>query len=289
MPASLDACTGALLGLLCGDALGMPYEDGPAGAVPERLEMVDGWLPRGTGTDDTLSALALARSLARHGEVVPEDVARELVAVFDPGRGFGPGTSAVVAHWRAGVPVAEAAARVGAASNGAAMRVAPVGLAFCADPVRCDEQARLQARVTHAHPHAEDGAAAVACAVAAAARGEDPLGAAVAAARTPELRALLERALAMAPGEAARLGSGIGTLESVPAALLAASAATYEDAVTCAVRCGGDTDTLAAIAGAVAGARDGAEAIPARWADALAGGDDGRAGVLAAARALSAV
>lgn len=53
------------------------------------------------------------------------------------------------------------------------------------------------------------------------------------------------------------------------------------------MRCGGDTDTLAAMAGAIAGARDGAGAVLVHWVTALVDGPDGRAGVLDAARSLS--
>jgi ADP-ribosylglycohydrolase len=53
----------------------------------------------------------------------------------------------------------------------------------------------------------------------------------------------------------------------------------FEDAVSFAVRCGGDTDTIAVMAGAIAGARDGAAGIPARWLDALKAGEKGRSHV----------
>jgi ADP-ribosylglycohydrolase len=84
------------------------------------------------------------------------------------------------------------------------------------------------------------------------------------------------------------LGSTIQAHESVPAALLAASAPSFEEALTFAVRCGGDTDTVAAMAGAVAGARFGTEAIPARWLDALEDGEKGRAHVQRLAASLAA-
>jgi ADP-ribosyl-[dinitrogen reductase] hydrolase len=63
----------------------------------------------------------------------------------------------------------------------------------------------------------------------------------------------------------------------VPVAVaLGARSQTFEDAVTLAVRCGGDTDTVAAMAGAIAGARLGATSIPARWRSALEEGPRGR-------------
>ncbi|HEV2813971.1 MAG TPA: ADP-ribosylglycohydrolase family protein, partial [Solirubrobacteraceae bacterium] len=185
-----DTVAGALLGLFCGDALGMPYETQPPDAIPERLEMEDARLGRGTYTDDTQMAIALAESLLRCDGVDEADLAATIAAAFAPDRGYGPGTTTVVRLWGEGVPAGEAALRLfdgeGSAGNGAAMRVAPVGLYFARDPERCVEEARRQARLTHAHPLGIDGAAAQAAAVAAAVRGEDHLAAAREAVRTAE-------------------------------------------------------------------------------------------------------
>ena len=74
-----------------------------------------------------------------------------------------------------------------------------------------------------------------------------------------------------------RSGTPSAAPQSVPAAVYAATAhGTFEEAVTFAVACGGDTDTIAAMAGAVSGAHLGADVIPARWLDALEGGHRGR-------------
>ena len=282
MPDLHSRFTGSLLGLFCGDALGMPYEDQPPEAVPERLEMEEARRGRGTYTDDTQMAIAVCESLLRCDGVDEADLATTIAAAFEPDRGYGPTTTLVVERWRTG------AATPGdgdprAATNGAAMRVAPVGLRFAFDPERCAEEACRQARLTHAHPLATDGAVAVAAAVAAAVRGDDHLTAAIAAVETKEVRRRLARAVEMrdagAWSSAGLLGSTILAHESVPAALLVAAAPTFEEALTFAVRCGGDTDTVAAMAGAVAGARAGAEAIPARWLDALEDGAKGRSHV----------
>lgn len=286
MPDLRSSVAGSLLGLFCGDALGMPYEARPPGEIPERLEMEEARLGRGTYTDDTQMAIAVCESLLRCDRVDEEDLAAAMAEAFDPRRGYGPGTTTVVRLWREGVPHGEAALRLfggeGSAGNGAAMRVAPVGLRFARNPERCAAEARRQARLTHAHPLGIDGAAAQAVAVAAAVRGDDHVAAAIEAAQTEELRARLRAAAELAehgaePADAARLlGATVAAHESVPAALLAAAAPTFEDALTFAVRCGGDTDTVAAMAGAVAGARHGVEAIPARWLDALEDGAKGR-------------
>jgi poly(ADP-ribose) glycohydrolase ARH3 len=288
-----DTAAGSLLGLFCGDALGMPYETCPPSVVPERLEMREARLGRGTYTDDTQMAIALAESLLRCGGVDEADLAATIAGAFDPRRGYGPGTTTVVRLWAKGVPHDEAALRLfggeGSAGNGAAIRVAPVGLLFARDHDRCVADARRQARLTHAHPLGVDGAAAQAAAVAAAVRGDDHLAAARDAVETEEFAHRLGEAAALAsrklgPAEIGRrLGSGVAALDSVPAALVAASAPSFEEAVTFAVRCGGDTDTVGAMAGAVAGARFGVGAIPQRWLDALEDGEKGRSHVAALA------
>jgi poly(ADP-ribose) glycohydrolase ARH3 len=329
-----EKVAGSLLGLFCGDALGMPYETQPPEAIPARLEMEEARLGRGTYTDDTQMAIAVCESLVRCGRVDARDLAATIADAFDPDRGYGPGTTTVVRLWGEGVPLEEAALRLfdgeGSAGNGAAMRVAPVGLLFARDPERCAEEARRSARLTHAHPLGIDGAAAVAAAVGAAFRGDDHFAAARAAVTTDEFARRIAAAEELAqrarfasaaarsggateeaapaedaapaevappevaapeevtpaedaapeevtPAEVARLlGATVAAHESVPAALVAAAAPSFEDALTFAVRCGGDTDTVAAMAGAIAGARLGASAIPRRWLDALEDGPKGR-------------
>lgn len=300
MPVSIEAdrARGALLGTFTGDALGMPFEGAEPAAVPERLEMVDGRLPRGSYTDDTQMAIALAESLLEHGGVDEGALGRAFADAFDPGRGYGEGTAEVLRLVRSGVDPREAARSAlggkGSLGNGAAMRVAPVAVVYARDAGALEAAARAGALVTHAHPLGVDAAVVQATAVAAALRGEDPLGVALEAATTPELRERLGSAVRLAsarpePAEVAEeLGNGFAGYTSVPAAVYSAAVhASFEDAVTFAVRCGGDADTIGAMAGAIAGARSGASAIPARWADALEQGPKGRAHVEALADRLA--
>ena len=122
-----------------------------------------------------------------------------------------------------------------------------------------------------------------ATAIAAALRDEDVLRAARAAACTPELTSSLrdvEELLAAPrrPREVHKqLGSSSDACQSVCAAIYSATAhRTFEAAATFAVRLGGDTDTIAAMTGAITGACCGAASIPVRWLDALEDGDRGR-------------
>lgn len=92
---------GCLVGLAVGDALGMPVEGMPRYEVQQRYgvlrEIVDGWLPAGSTTDDTAQALALAESLVQLGRFDADDFALKLLAWF---RSHPPdGASIPVACW----------------------------------------------------------------------------------------------------------------------------------------------------------------------------------------------
>ena len=278
--------------------MGMPFEGSPPPAIPASVEMQEARLGRGTYTDDTQMMIALAECLAERGAVVDEDLGPRFLRHYEPGRGYGAGTLEVFSLWRRGVPVGEAAGRLfdgeGSLGNGAAMRIAPVAVRFAGDPERLMREARRSARLTHAHPLGIDAAVVQATAIAAAARGEDPLAHALAAADSNVMRVALGRARrllddAPVPARAAaQLGNSSSGPESVPVAIYAVCANDgFEGAVRFAIRCGGDTDTIGAMAGAIAGAREGASSIPPRWLDALEDGPRGRRYVVELAAALA--
>lgn len=287
-----DRAAGALLGTFVGDALGMPFEGHSHTAIPQHVEMVDARRGRGTYTDDTQMMIALAESLIARGRIDTDDLARAFLDAYESDRGYGGGTRRVFELWREGVPVGVAAGQVfdgrGSRGNGAAMRIAPVAVCFRDDPERLCAEAAASARVTHAHPVGVDGAVVQAAAIGAALRGDNILLVARAAAQTLELGRVLEKVetllgVVRTPGEVqARLGSSADIGDSVAAALYSALAHDrFEAAVRFGVRLGGDTDTVAAMAGAVAGARDGYRAIPTRWVEALEDGPRGRSHVQA--------
>jgi poly(ADP-ribose) glycohydrolase ARH3 len=285
--AAIDRARGALLGTFVGDALGMPFEGSEPAAIPHRVEMLDGRLGRGTYTDDTQMAIALAESLLDHGGVDPVALGRAFVDAHDPRRGYGSGTTEVLRLIDSGAHPHEAArtGRRGRRSdgNGAAMRVAPVAVLYAHDRTALLHAARESALVTHAHPLAVDAAVVQAAAVAAALNDERPLEAALSVPSCEELKdALAEAARLLDSGlEPAALAGALGNRptghQSVPAAIYSAVAhASVEGAITFAVRCGGDADTIGAMAGAIAAARHGASAIPNRWLDVLEQGPKGR-------------
>jgi poly(ADP-ribose) glycohydrolase ARH3 len=279
---------GSLLLSACADALGAPFE----GDTVVDPAAVDVWLKAPTSelrwTDDTALSLALAEHLIRTGGTVDQDtLATDFARAWahDPSRGYDQGAATVLARINQGVPWSQAAGQLfdgqGSYGNGAAMRVAPIGLVPGLGPSAVAARARRSAAITHAHPHALDGAAVQAVAVAITARSNpatpinpDELVACLAAhAHTPEFRKALQRITPLLRGDpdpaqvAAELGNDITATGSVPAAV-AAFLRTPQDATAAirfAINLGGDTDTIAAMTGALAGARLGDHGLPAVW------------------------
>ena len=279
-----DRLRGALLGTALGDAVGAPFEGRSRVTTGE----VEDWLAssaRLRWTEDTHMALTLGQVLRdAHGTLETQRLGDAFAAAYaaEPWRGYGAGPPQVFALARRGMTYVEAAGSLfggsGSFGNGAAMRVAPVALAAGADVERAAELAAVQARVTHTHPEAVDGAVFIATAVCALAAGDGGgrevaprLEAVVGRLPAGSLRtAVMDLLAAELAGDdlaavARRIGTGVAARESVPAAV--AALLDGEDVVStlvAAVRLGGDTDTIAAMAGAMAGAAYGASAIPDR-------------------------
>jgi ADP-ribosylglycohydrolase len=303
---TLTRARGALYGLAIGDALGMPTE------MLSRREIVERWggflrgfepapaghpiaagLPAGAITDDTEQAVLLGKLLvAGRGAVDPRELAEALVGWEHDmaARGslglLGPSTKRAVEAILAGTPPEQAGAR--GATNGAAMRIAPVGIAVNLEPALSALVDRVEAAslVTHNTGIALAGAAAVAAAVSAGVSGAD-VGeatafavdaAGIAAGRGhwvagADVAARIEWATGLVAGldlAAAAdviytlVGTSLATQESVPAAfaVLAAVPASPWQACLVAASLGGDCDTIGAMVGAVAGACHGIEAFP---------------------------
>ena len=261
---------------------------------------IAGGMLAGAVTDDTEQAVLLARLLVKgRGTIDPHELAAALTewerAMAERGSLdlLGPSTKRAVAAILAGVPPEEAGAT--GTTNGAAMRIAPVGIAV---PVALNDSTPnlglstlvdrtvMASCVTHNTGVALAGAAAVAAAVSAGVSGATiaeatALGiqAASSAARRghwvagADVAARIEWATSLvashAQAEAAELiytlvGTSLATQESVPAAfaVLAAVPADPWRACRMAASLGGDSDTIAAMTGAIAGACHGAGSFP---------------------------
>ena len=299
-----DRARGALYGLAIGDALGMPTQ------LLSRREIVARWgeqlrgfepappghpiadgLPAGSVTDDTEQAVLLGRLLVRgRGIIDPHELAQALVSWERDmaARGsldlLGPSTKRAIAAVVAGVSPEEAGAA--GDTNGAAMRVTPVGIAFPPDLPALVDRVVAASYVTHNTGLALAGAAAVAAAVSAGLDGAG-IGAATAFAvdaagmaagrgrwvAGADVGARIEWATGLVAGrdraEAAELiytlaGTSVATQESVPAAFAVLAAVPDDPWRACllAASLGGDCDTIAAMAGAIAGACHGQSAFP---------------------------
>jgi ADP-ribosylglycohydrolase len=189
MSTILDRAQGALYGLAIGDALGMPTQLMSHEEVAACFGVLDGFrqppadhviaagLPVGSITDDTEQALLVADALlAGGGHIDSEDLARRLLTWAERARErgsldlLGPSSSAAVAALVAGGPLDEVG-RFGA-TNGAAMRIAPVGLIISTDDLDALVDLVVEAsQVTHHTGIAIAGAAAVAAAVSAGIAG----------------------------------------------------------------------------------------------------------------------
>jgi ADP-ribosylglycohydrolase len=266
-----------------------------------------GWTggPRGTFTDDTQLSMAVAESLVATGGVLdPPDLVRRFLAIPHI-RGMGRATRAALAALRAGDPWWVAGVAVHSAGNGAAMRAAPVGLAHALDgtPAALVRDAVRSAVPTHAHPVGVAGAAALAAGVAWCVRARlagaerldgpgfvafvagaiDGLEPGPTPERKPGGRAirLVDRLrelpdLLTWPDPAAVFAhthNGAFALESVPAALYCflRSPNDPRSVILAAVNAGYDADSVASMAGNLAGAWRGAAALeasaPSWWAD----------------------
>ncbi|MEW6555650.1 MAG: ADP-ribosylglycohydrolase family protein [Actinomycetota bacterium] len=287
---------GALLGLAVGDALGMPVEGarasyirGQLGRVRDFLDAPWRLLKAGQWTDDTKMMLCHARSITNCGRFDPEDTAREFIAWLESRdwRGIGGATYESIQRLADGVsPLQSGMKGEMAAGNGAAMRIAPVAILDCGDLDRLREDCRIAAVMTHDNPEAVAGALAVAYAVARGARGDLTPGelvpdtvAFVGPGAVADRLSMAARFLdaGMEIDEAlARLGTGGYVVETVASAFFSflRTPEDFEETVSRAVGGGLDADTTGAIAGAISGAYNGLDAIPARWRDGVEAGDE---------------
>lgn len=291
-PSLRDRFRGCLLGLAVGDALGARFEGhyaGGATGVRARFPTVEALIAYPTDeiwyTDDTQMAIGVAEALLASGEIVEGELVRAFAANYVPSRGYGTGARYVLEAMEDGRDYAAIAASHfpgGSYGNGAAMRVAPVGVFFHADHARLWEQARLQSLPTHRHPLGVEGAQLLALAVALAMGPFDReafFARLIEACVSAEFRTKLQQAAqARSVDDLAPLGNAITAVGSVPTAIasFALTPTSYADVIGNVILLGGDTDTLAAMAGAVAGAHVGLAGVPARLVGLLEASPKGR-------------
>jgi len=284
---------GALIGLAVGDALGSPTEGKTPEEIQRRWGRVTDFLSADqTGTDDTEYALFSARLLLQHGRALTPELAAqawkdEIISASNEYKGAGFSEILTIANLQRGLMPPHSGQHLHSWSDGLAMRVAPYGIAAAGNLQLAARLAEFDGAVSHAGEGIFCGRA---------------VAAAVAMAMTDApLDTIFDAALAVIPEDswsarAILQGLEIGKQSSdVWAALeplyhkiacpfyhwsdlapeavglafgvLAAARGEFESAVLGAVNVGRDTDTIAAVAGAIAGAKAGLKKIPAPWAE----------------------
>jgi ADP-ribosylglycohydrolase len=288
-----DRAAGVLLGCAVGDALGVPFEFKPAQKFSTRdlpLGMPGGGpfnFGPGEFSDDTQMSLCIARVAYDGHDVSGGDgldrVATAFLGWYRSGpRDVGGQVSAVLSgaaklrHPAAGL-TARAADRFrrapgGSGGNGSLMRTSPIALRYLDDPEKMTAAARAVSALTHADPDTLNACVLWCHIIRAAVLTGDPHGGvADGLAALPEgdrarWSALLNEAAVRWPEDFPNNGWVVGAVQAAWSAVtLGLEEEGYENGITAAVGCGKDTDTVAAIAGAVLGATFGASGIRPDW------------------------
>lgn len=274
----LDRSVGALLGLAVGDALGAPFEGLERDSYPRVTDYAAGGMHNidpGAWTDDTAMAICLAESLLARGSLDEQDLLERFLRWYRAGENSAGGTAIGVSEkTRATLETFERSRRIDVAAavenagNGAIMRLAPVAILFRGSAPEARRSAVRQARVTHTAGAALEAAGSFAELLVIALQTGD-LGSVLLSARRagdPNLAGISE----FPHKGREQISSASRAVDTLEAALWCLHhARDFEGTVVEAVNLGGDSDTIGAVAGQLAGAIFGASAIPARWMTSL--------------------
>jgi len=287
---------GGLIGLLIGDALGVPYEFHARDEIPQLSEIefeppknfprAHAGVPTGTWSDDGAQALVLLASLLECRKLDLDHFAHGMVNWYDQGYmavdghvfDVGIQTSQAILKLLNGTSPSQASRSDEQANgNGSLMRVLPLALWHRGTDAELVADAHEQSVVTHGHQRSQICCALYCLWARAILNGvDDSWSDAV-----RKLKAIYgeqspfyeELEWAIRPDEIAEVqGSGY-VVDSLRSARWALQFETYEEVVKAAVSLGRDTDTTACIAGGVAGIKYGIEGIPERWRRGLRGSE----------------
>lgn len=272
---------GCLVGSAVGDALGSSFE---GSWILKELKIEEKF--SGRWTDDTHMMIGVAESLIKNHGFEGSHMAQIFIKNYEqePWRGYAYGPPQVFEWIKSGVAWNQAAKRLfggaGSYGNGAAMRVAPVGVLYHDDPERLRSVAYSQSQITHAHELGKEGAALQAYAVALAVKA-DPSSELKPSVFLRKLKDFTINEVYRRKLETAEkllvekdklriireLGNGIEAHNSVPTAIYSflRHPQSFEKSLLYAVSLGGDTDTIGAMTSAISGAYSGIEVIPERW------------------------
>ena len=281
--AQIDRISGSLVGLAVGDALGAPLEFMPREVVRQQYpnglrEMIPSALwHKGEYTDDTETALLLSESLLSCGRFDSRDFARRIQRWAQNAKDVGAQMSRVIqrpsytTNPEKVVQEDYADHPDQSAGNGALMRCVPVALFCLNSPELLVEYSRASAAVTHGDPKAHSACVLlngwIREAIIKHIRDARDVGIRM---LLSEERVVWRRFRAIERYEEPEIrstGYTVDTLEAAAWAFL--TTGSFADAVICGANLGDDADTVAAVAGALAGAFYGYSAIPRRWLEQL--------------------
>jgi poly(ADP-ribose) glycohydrolase ARH3 len=277
----IEQVQGCLLAQAVADSIGATFEGQDTnwlrGRFTDKTEMFrySADAPR-SYTDDTEMALAIAKHLVQHNRIVPSELMQTFVSNYSPWRGYGRGTRVLMDAFRTDCDYEHFVQHLfpgGSFGNGAAMRAAPVGLRFWRDHDLVWEQAKQSALPTHRHELGIEAAQLIALTTAVAVTetmitpesiADVLIPRATTTVFTKQLHALRR---ITAESDLAQFGNGIAAHESVVTAIGCFSLYPddFQEAISAAIWQGGDTDTIAAMTGALVGARLGVDAIDDAW------------------------
>ena len=275
-----NRAVGSLVGAACGDALGAPFEFLHWSEIPDEIEMSGGGLlnwERGEWTDDTSMVIPIVRIAARGDDLI--DCLPELVGEWRKWLSQGPKdvgiqTRSILSSlssdspeeaWRESKDYFERTGR--AAGNGALMRTAPVALAYLDNPKRMAEAAKLIAQLTHWEADAWEACVLWCEATRRAVLTGNFLPHAGLSLLPESSREKWDERISNAMTSSPRVFPQNGwTVHAFQAAIASINTTqTAPGAIEAAVKAGGDTDTVAAITGALAGALQGVQSLPMAW------------------------
>jgi poly(ADP-ribose) glycohydrolase ARH3 len=259
--------------------------------------MMDARMGKGTYTDDTEMMIATAESLIASKGFDGKNMAQYFLNNFHSDRGYGPGTIKAFSLIKSGILWDSTGGMIfdgGSFGNGAAMRIAPIGLFYYDDQRLLRRIAGDASRITHAHLLGMEGAILQSYTVSQAILMSehdtfnihqflqkliDFIIPEAEAYRTKLERAETLLTINADQGTVAeQLGHDSTALNSVPTAIYCflSHLDSFEEALVYAVGLGGDTDTIASMTGAISGAYHGKKCIPSRWMRDVENTDKGR-------------
>ena len=285
---------GSILGSAIGDAFGLPYEFSNS-VADDKLEKRSNAKGYWGYSDDTEMLIGLAESITSRSYFDPEHALNLMAANYEPARGYGKGMKYVFNHaaqtddWKGAAYIAW---QEGSKGNGACSRISPVACRFHGRE-NFKEMAMLSAKITHAHQESVMGsylqAKAISYALGSTYQETVPADefisyllhdTSIKSSIYHEKLEYISHAIGVEKDSTVvhALGKGTLAVESVPLAiyLFARYGSQFDRAIVESVRNGGDTDTIAAMCGALSGAYCGIDRIPVLWLSNLEQGAKGK-------------